>query len=192
MLTPQDDLIGHQTPTTFDHVMTSDPAWMERLWYTAHPIPAGDMILDIGLGHHPNRNVMDVFAGLTHAGVQTNFRASRNARPNALETTVGPLSIEVVEGLKHHRLRLDANESSLSFDLDFHASMNAHEEEAHFRRRKGRVTEDMMRVQQLGHYKGWIALDEQRWEVTRDAWWGSATIAGAFAPRCAPTRPARR
>ena len=25
MLTPQDDLIGHQLPTTFDHVGTSDP-----------------------------------------------------------------------------------------------------------------------------------------------------------------------
>jgi len=28
MLTKQDDFIGHQLPTTFDHVMSSDPAWM--------------------------------------------------------------------------------------------------------------------------------------------------------------------
>lgn len=172
MLTPQDDLIGHQTPTTFDHVMTSDPSWMERLWYTAHPIPAGNIILDIGLGHHPNRNVMDVFAGLMHDGIQTNFRASRHARPNALDTTVGPLSIEVVEGMKHHRIRLDPNDSGLTFDLDFLASMNPHEEEPHFRRRKGRVTEDMMRVQQLGRYQGWIALDGDRWDVTSDTWLG--------------------
>ena len=31
MLTPQDDLIGHQLPATFDEIDNSDPAWMERL-----------------------------------------------------------------------------------------------------------------------------------------------------------------
>jgi hypothetical protein len=37
MLTPQDDFLGHQLPTTFDHVGTSDVRWTERYWYTAHP-----------------------------------------------------------------------------------------------------------------------------------------------------------
>lgn len=172
MLTPQDDLIGHQTTTTFDHVASSDPAWMERLWYTGHPVPGGDVIFDIGLGYHPNRNVIDVFAGIARGGEQIDFRASRHARPNPLETTVGPLSIEVVEGLRHHRLALAANPSGLTFELDYLASMNLHEEEPHFRRRKGRVTEDMARVQQLGRYNGWIALDDERWEVTPEVWWG--------------------
>lgn len=57
MLTGQDDLPGHQTPTTFDHVVDSDPSWMERYWYTGHRIPQGDVIFEIGLGlhvqHHP-------------------------------------------------------------------------------------------------------------------------------------------
>ena len=64
MLSEQDDFIGHQLPTTFDHVMSSDPAWMERFGYTGHPVPAGDFMFDIGLGWHPNRNVMDGFAGV--------------------------------------------------------------------------------------------------------------------------------
>lgn len=172
MLTPQDDLIGHQNATTFDHVGTSDPAWMERLWYTAHPIKTGDAILDIGLGYHPNRNVMDVFAGITINGVQHNWRASRHARPNPLDTTVGNLKIEVIEGLRRHRLQLAGNDSGLSFDLEFLASMNPHEEEPHFRRRKGRVTEEMMRVQQLGRYRGWFEIDGRRTEVTPETWWG--------------------
>jgi hypothetical protein len=91
MLSQQDDFIGHQLPTTFDHVMSSDPTWMERLWYTGHPKPGGDIIFDIGLGWHPNRNVMDGFAGVTVAGVQHNFRVSRRLRPNPLTTTIGPL-----------------------------------------------------------------------------------------------------
>ena len=65
MLTAQDDLIGHQTPTTFDHVESSDPAWMERIWYTGHPAPGGEVIFDLGIGYHPNRNVMDGFVGVT-------------------------------------------------------------------------------------------------------------------------------
>jgi hypothetical protein len=179
MLSPQDDFIGHQLPTTFDQVANSDPAWMERLWYTAHPVPEGDAIIDIGLGYHPNRNIMDGFAGITIGTTQYNFRASRRLRPNPLATVVGPLRIEVLEGLKHHRLLLEPNESGLSFDLEFLATMNPHEEEPHFRRRNGRITENMARAEQLGRYKGWIevagvrrAVNPETWLGQRDHSWG--------------------
>lgn len=171
MLTPQDDLIGHQLATTFDHVGNSDPAWMERLWYTGHPV-AGDVIFDVGLGYHPNRNVMDVFAGVAIEGRQYNFRASRHLRPDPLNTSVGPLKILVMEGLKRHRLVLEPNDSGISFDLEFLASTNAHEEEPHFRRRDGRVTEQMMRIQQLGRYQGWIQFAGRRIDVGPDTWCG--------------------
>ncbi len=171
MLTPQDDLLGHQLPTTFDHVGTSDPTWMERLWYTGHPA-SGEVIFDIGLGYHPNRNVMDAFAGVTIGTTQYNFRVSRRLRPNPLETTVGPLKIQVLEGLRRHRLQLAPNDSGVSFDLEFIATMNAHEEEPHFRRRNGRVTEDMARAQQLGGYSGWLEAGGKRYEITPAQWLG--------------------
>lgn len=170
MLSPQDDLIGHQLPTPFDQIDNSDPAWMERLWYTGHPVPGGEVIFDIGLGYHPNRNVMDVFAGVAVPGRQWNFRASRRLRPDPLTTTVGPLAIRVVEGLKHHRLTLAENDSGLAFELDFHATLNPHEEAGHLRRRDGRITEHMYRAQQMGRYTGWIAFDGRRHEV--DSWLG--------------------
>lgn len=179
MMTPQDDLIGHQTSTSFAHVASSDPAWMERLWYTGHPVPGGDMIFDIGLGFHPNRNVMDGFAGITIGTTQYNFRASRRAWPNPLETAIGPLRIMILEGFRRHRLILEPNDSGLSFDLEFIGTMNPHEEEPHFRRRAGRVTEDMARLQQLGAYSGWIkvdgreiAVDPASWLGQRDHSWG--------------------
>ncbi len=170
MLTPQDDLIGHQLPTTFDQIDNSDPAWMERLWYTGHPVPDGDVIFDIGLGYHPNRNVMDAFAGVAIAGRQWNFRGSRRLRPDPLTTAVGPLSIVVIEGLRRHRLVLAQNASGIRFDIEFHGTMNAHEENAHLRRRDGRVTENMARGQQLGRYTGWIEFDGRR--VSVDGWLG--------------------
>ena len=85
MLSKQADSLGHQPPTTFDHVMSSDPAWMERLWYTGYPAPGGDFIFDIELGWHPNRNVMDGFRGSAFGGKQCNFRVSRRLRPLADE-----------------------------------------------------------------------------------------------------------
>ncbi len=170
MLSPQDDLIGHQLPTTFDQIDNSDPAWMERLWYTGHPVPGGEIISDIGLGYHPNRNVMDAFAGVATPGRQWNFRASRRLRPDPLTTAVGPLSIRVIEGLKRHALSLAANQSGIRFELEFHGTMNAHEEKAHLRRRAGRVTENMARGQQLGRYTGWLEYAGQRMEV--DHWLG--------------------
>ncbi|MBT2301979.1 hypothetical protein J7E70_16065 [Variovorax paradoxus] len=177
MLTPQDDLIGHQLPTTFDQIDNSDPAWMERLWYTGHPAPGGEVMFDIGLGYHPNRNVMDAFAGIAVPGHQWNFRVSRRLRPDPLTTTVGPLSIQVIEGLRRHRLALADNESGISFDIEFHATLNPHEEKAHLRRRDGRVTENMARGQQMGRYTGWLQwngkrMDVANWLGQRDHSWG--------------------
>ncbi len=177
MLSPQDDLIGHQLPTTFDQIDNSDPAWMERLWYTGHPAPGGEAIFDIGLGYHPNRNVMDAFAGVAVAGRQWNFRASRQLRPDPLNTAVGPLTIRVIEGLRRHSLSLGQNDSGIRFEIEFHATMNPHEEKAHQRRRDGRITENMARAQQLGRYTGWLEfagkrVDVDSWLGQRDHSWG--------------------
>jgi hypothetical protein len=171
MLSPQDDLIGHQLPSTFDHVGNSDPHWMERLWYTGHP-QSGELIFDVGLGYHPNKNVMDAFAGIAIEGRQYNFRVSRRLRPNPLQTALGPLKFEVLEGLAHHRLSLAENPSGLSFEINFLAALNPHEEEPHFRRRDGRVTEHMMRVQQLGRYQGWIKYEGKLIQITPELWCG--------------------
>src|SRR5690554_3448699 len=172
MITPQDDLIGHQLPYSFAEMVTSDPSWMERYWYTCHPTPGGDSILDVGLGYHPNKNVMDGFAGLTIGGKQYNFRASRRLHPNPLETKIGPLEIKVLEGLKRHKLTLGENESGLTFELEFISNLNAHEEEPHFKRRNGIITEHMARTQQFGRFSGWIEINGKRITVDENSWYG--------------------
>jgi len=171
MLTPQDDLLGHQLPTTFDHVGDSDPRWTERYWYTGHPL-TGDIVFDFGLGRYPNRNVMDAFAGVSVAGRQYNFRASRHLRSNPLEPAVGPLKFEIREGLKRHRISLAPNDSAIAFDLEFEASLPAAEEAQSLRRRHGRIEEDMARMTQFGRWRGWISVEGQRTTVEPSAWWG--------------------
>lgn len=172
MLTPQDDLLGHQLPTTFDHVGTSDPSWMERYWYNGFTVPNGELMFEVGLGLHTNRNVMDAYVAVTIEGVQRNLRVSRHARPATLRPAIGPFRIEVVEGMRIHRLVAEANESGIEMDMRFIASMNTYEEEHHFRRRAGKVTEDMERYHQAGRFEGWIAVDGKRYELTRQSCWG--------------------
>ncbi|MEO8296396.1 MAG: hypothetical protein ABI574_01170 [Burkholderiales bacterium] len=173
MLTPQDDFIGHQQPTSFAHTVTSDPAWMERLWYAAHPVPGGDVILNIGIGFHPNRNVMDGHAGISVGGKQYTVRFSRHLGRNPLDIEIGPLKIQVLEGLKRHRLTLAPNDLGLTFDVEFISDRHPHVEQPRPVRRGNRIVEDVMRYQQAGRWQGWIELNGQRWALDPATWWGA-------------------
>ena len=172
MIVPQDDLIGHQLPTSFVYAGTSDPTFMERLWYSAHPVPGGDVILNIGCGYHPNRNVFDAHAGITIGTRQHNLRFSQRLGANPLSATIGPLRFQVLEGLRRHRLTLEANEAGLSFDIEFSSALNPHEENRHTVRRNLRLQHDITRYQQSGRYSGWIKFKDTQYDLTTDTWWG--------------------
>ena len=172
MLTSQDDWIGHQTPGVFAQAGGGDPRFTERYWYTGHPIEGAEIIFDIGLGYYPNKNVMDGFAGVTIGRKQHNFRASRALGRSPLKTEVGPLRIEILEGMSRHRLTLIDNDSGISFSLEFNATFPAALEKQNYRERKGVVEEDLARVAQFGRWTGWIVVAGERYEVTPERWWG--------------------
>jgi hypothetical protein len=172
MLTAQDDLIGHQTPEPFARSAAGDPRFTERYWYTAHPIDGTELLLDVGLGYYPNRHVMDGFAGVTVGRRQHNFRASRRLGARPLDTSVGALKIEILEGMRRHRLSLSENPSGISFSLDFEAAFPPAQEKQNFRERDGVVEEDLARVSQFGRWRGWIKVDGRRCEVEPELWWG--------------------
>lgn len=177
MMSVQDDLIGHQAPAPFaQRAGNGDARFTERYWYTLHPISGTvdgmPMILDIGMGYYPNKGVMDVFAGITVGRRQHNFRASRALGATPLNAGAGPLRIQVLEGMKLHRLTLEDNESGFSFALDFEASFPATQEKQNYRERKGEVEEDMVRISQFGRWHGWFVIDGTRHEVAPHTWWG--------------------
>src|SRR5213596_2647306 len=122
MLTPWDEFLCHQLPTTLDHVSTSDPAWTERIYVSLYDIASKETIFGCGIGQYPNKDVQDGFATVWHQGKQYNFRASRTLRPHIDEVRIGPLSVELLQGLKRFRLRLDENPSGLRFDVDWTAT----------------------------------------------------------------------
>ena len=189
MLTAQDDLIGHQTSSPFAKAGAGDPRFTERYWYTAHPIDGTELMLDVGLGYYPNRNVMDGFAGVTVGRLQHNFRASRRLGTRPLDTSVGPLKIEIIEGIKLHRLTLGDNPSGISFSLDFEATFPAAQEKQNFRERNGMVEEDLARVAQFGRFGGWIIVDGHATRSILSGGGDSAIVPGGYAPKCALTKP---
>jgi hypothetical protein len=180
MLTPWDELMCHQLPTTMDHVHTDNPEWTERIYISLYDVTHKDMIVGCGVGQYPNKNVQDGFATVWHQGKQYNFRATRTLRPNPHETKIGPLSIELVEGLKRFRMVLADNPSGIKFDIDWMAAMNPHEEEHDFRQSNGRVVQDISRFDQAGRARGTLSipgksvtLKEEDWWTHRDRSWGT-------------------
>ena len=64
MLTPHDELLCHQLPTTFDHVSQSDLRWTERIVMYGFD-RSGDINVMTGLARYPNRNVTDAYVMIT-------------------------------------------------------------------------------------------------------------------------------
>ena len=56
MLTPWDEFLCHQLPTTLDHVYTSDPAWTERIYVSLYDVASKETIFGCGVGQYPNKN----------------------------------------------------------------------------------------------------------------------------------------
>ena len=170
MLTKYDELPCHQIVATFDSVETSAREWTERLWFCAHDI-SGKLQLVSGFGFYPNRNVIDAFACCAVEGkTQYNVRASRELRPQVDEVRVGPFSYEILEPLRKVRWILDDNEHGLSYDIEFEATMYAHEEESQVARFRGRMEENIKRYFQVGRPLGSAKIEGKTYQIDRDSW----------------------
>lgn len=172
MLTPLDDYLAHQIPETFDHVASSDRNFFDRYYFNAYT-KDGSAFLTFGMGSYPNLNVIDAFLSVVHEGKQHIVRASRLLGPDRMNTRVGPLAVEVVEGLKRMQLVCDSSEHTLRCDLTFTGVTFPHEEPRFYNRAGNRTVMDYLRLTQCGRWQGWLEVGGVRFEVTPDAWWGA-------------------
>ena len=76
MLTEWDDFLIHQIVSTMDHVGSSDPRWHDRYWFHLGDVQ-GEVLLGVGMGVYPNRDVMDGFSLGVVEGAQHNTLVSR-------------------------------------------------------------------------------------------------------------------
>ncbi len=171
-LTSADEFFTHQIVNTHAAVGTADRGWTEKVWFTLMS-KRGGMQASFGLGKYPNRNVIDGFAGIQQGTQQRTVRASRVLDLASEDMSVGPLRYEVVKPFEELRITLAPNEAQpLSFELTFHATMPAFFEKRDVVIASGRQASDVIRYHQPGEISGWIEIDGERTEVSRDDWFG--------------------
>jgi hypothetical protein len=170
-LSPFDEFLAHQTPDTFDHVYTSDRNFYDRYYFNMHA-SSDELFVITGLGQYPNLGVTDAFITVSIGDEQHTVRASRELGSDRMDTTVGPLGVEVLEGLKRLRITCDDNEWGVAADLTFAGVVDALEEPHTFSRRYGRVIQDVTRYAQIGVWSGTLTAAGRTFDVTPDRWKG--------------------
>jgi hypothetical protein len=187
-ISPMDEYLAHQTSETFDHVATSDKNFYDRFYFNCHP-SSDELFLITGLGQYPNLGVTDAFVSVSVGDEHHVVRSSRELGANRFDTSVGPLRVEILEGLMRLRVICEPNEWGLAFDMTFTGAVPAIEEPKTFRRQHGRVTSDVTRYAQVGTWEGSLevagktyAVTPERWKGARDRSWGVRPVGEAEAP----------
>src|SRR4051812_6703150 len=120
-LTRFDEFPRHQIGATFDTVADGSPHWSDGYYFTMGD-DAGRFAWFMGFRLHANNDVLDAFTcvsvgGPDGAGKQHNMRWSRRLRPAIDDLVVGPVSVEIIEGLRVLRIRCEAGTHGQAFDL---------------------------------------------------------------------------
>lgn len=190
-ISPMDEYLAHQTPETFDQVFTSDRNFYDRYYFNMHA-SSDELFLVTGMGQYPNLGVTDAFVSISHGDTLYVVRASRELGSDRLDTRVGPFSIEVEEGLRVLRLRLDENEWGIAFDLRFEGAVPSLEEPRQTSRDGGRILFDTSRYAQVGCYSGSLHVAGHDYTVTPDRWKGARDRSWGIRPVGEPEHPGIR
>lgn len=170
MLTQYDEFPVHQASRPFSHIPSTDYNWDDGYYFGAFSAKHKIFLLT-GMRVNPNTDMIGGYAIIFVNGRQHNVRFSRCWRQQA-DTVIGPLSYRFTEPLKRIQLTLTANDSLLSFDLEWKGTIPAFEEEHHVAENRGRRTTDQTRYSQVGVVNGHIVFDGQRIEVEELDWTG--------------------
>lgn len=173
-IVPADELLCHQTPETFATISHADISWTEKLWSSLFARD-GSIQIDVGLGKYHNRNVIDMFAGISRGKEQLTVRASRQLDTDPERVGVGPLDYQVIEPLKSVRWVLRENHMlPIRFDLTvtgvlplFLEAKDAQREPFGFR-----ICSDLLRYHQASTIRGRVWVDGQVTEVRDEEWFG--------------------
>jgi hypothetical protein len=179
MFSSIDDYPVHQIAEPVRHVATSDRNFYDRYYFNCFPRSA-ELMLAFGLGQYPNLDVTDAFAVCTADGTHRVVRSSRELGDDRGDLGVGPLRLEVLQGMRRLRLLCDpAEDYGLRFDLTWEAESSPVAEPRQWSRQAGRVLVDSMRLGQVGRWTGQLnvagrdyPVDPEQWLGFRDRSWG--------------------
>ena len=190
-LSPLDDYPVHQIAEPMRHVATSDRNFYDRYYFNLHGC-SDELFLVTGLGQYPNLGVTDAFVVVRRGNLHRVVRASRELGSDRMDTRVGPLRIEVLEGLKRLRVVCEPNEWNLEMDLTWEAHIPPYLERRHHIREHGRVVVDTSRLSQTGRWSGSLRVGDESFEITPDRWWGARDRSWGVRPVGEPEPPGIR
>lgn len=171
MLSPLDDFPVHQTSQPMLVVGTSDRHFYDRYYFNLFHRDR-ELFVTAGIGQYPNLGVVDAFVSATTPTHQHVLRSSRELGGDRMDTTVGPISVEVVEGLKRLHLRAAPNGGPVELDVEWTPSIPAFLEARHVNRRGTRITTETSRFAQTGFWSGRLRIGDEELAVTPDEWCG--------------------
>jgi hypothetical protein len=172
-LTKLDEWPLHQTIDTFDSVSTASQNWSDGFW-TCVGDPEGKVNLITAIRFYQNTNVADGYACISlDDGRQYNLRCSRRLRPRIDELDVGPLWMDIIEGLRSFRFGCRENEYGIEFDLLWEASAPAWDETSgETGYIDGRIAFQRSNYVQLGYLSGSVKVAGREFHVNND-WVGA-------------------
>ena len=180
-LTGMDESFSHQLVAPFLDTAHRSPAWGDRCYHLLH---VDGLTINAGRQLYVHAGRRYAFFGVAGRGTQVCVRAGTEfaAGDDPDQSTVGPVTIEVLEPLRV--IRLGVATEAVTADLTFTARFPAVATEPHVVRRDGVVVTDYMNFFQSGYYDGTVTVEGRRTVVRdragfRDRGWGLRKHEGA-------------
>jgi hypothetical protein len=127
--------------------------------------------------------VQDAHFSVAVDGVQHSFHASRRIADNPMDSSAGPMRVEVLEPMRRIRLAIEPNDTEIECDLTFHAKAPPVQEPKNHMWDGSRLIMDAQRFTQYGTWEGFFSIKGRRFEVkrgevigNRDKSWGMRPV----------------
>jgi hypothetical protein len=184
MLIPFDDYPVHQTSLPLAHAGSGNPHQYDRFWFNGF---REDVMFGVAFCSYPNRELMDGAFSVVHDGRQHSVFVSGRIKADRVDTSMGPIHIEVVEPMRINRVIVDAAEHGIVAELTYTASTVAVEEARQINYDGARLFMDATRATQWGTWTGTLEVDghdipigENGMHAVKDRSWGARTTHGAY------------
>jgi hypothetical protein len=171
MVTSWDDFPVHQTAEYIANPATSDRNFYDRYYFNLHP-SSDEYFAIFGMGQYPNLGVKDAFVDVRIGDEQHIVRSSAPLT-DRMDTSVGPIRVEVIEPLVKLRVIVEPTEHSVAMDVTWQGVGPVVEEPRQYLRNQGRVVFDTQRLAQLGTWEGTLSVGGRDIAVTPDHCGGS-------------------
>lgn len=179
MVSKIDEYLVHQTEKPLARVASDHPEWQDRFYFNIHD-RKGEFAAITGLGAFPNRNIVQAYLFIVHAG---QHYAYINVRPLADDREVmqaGSLSFEILEPLKSWQIEVADEANGVRGSLKFRARCPLYLFNPIHWQNGDRLVVNQMHYTQAGLYSGSLTIGDTTFTEPlgmRDRSWGVRDMA---------------